>query len=96
MTGTTSPKAEKSKKKLKLTGDVCEYAPTGRAACHGCGKKIAQGQVRIGKESWHKPSQSYIYRYWHLACHERTFPNQEPKFANGNMPVWLNPTSLPI
>jgi hypothetical protein len=44
-----------------------EVSPSGRAACRGCKKPIAKGDLRFA-ESYALPGGDEGFRYWHLAC----------------------------
>jgi hypothetical protein len=44
-----------------------EVSPSGRAACRGCKKPVAKGELRFA-ESYALPGGDEGFRYWHLAC----------------------------
>jgi hypothetical protein len=44
-----------------------EVSPSGRAACRGCKKPVAKGELRFA-ESYSLPGGDEGFRYWHLTC----------------------------
>jgi HRDC domain/Poly(ADP-ribose) polymerase and DNA-Ligase Zn-finger region len=77
-----SPPKRKEPQQTKPKGDKCEFAPTSRATCQTCKKKILKGQERVGKEEYYESKEIYVHRYYHVPCFERQFPGKSPKLAS--------------
>lgn len=45
-----------------------EASPSGRAACRGCKKPIAKGELRFAESYTVPGTDSEGFRYWHLLC----------------------------
>lgn len=45
-----------------------EVSPSGRAACRGCKKPVAKGELRFAESYVVPGTDSEGYRYWHLLC----------------------------